>query len=56
MGADQEGILFVTRHESGDHMEALGDALAADELMGKLVAKGTEHSAGGMARIIRMFR
>jgi len=54
VGGDGEGVLYSVRMQSGDDLEQFGDALAADELVMKMIADSAQHGAGMQDRIIRI--
>ena len=54
LGGDGAGLLFASRHESGDHIDQLGQALAADEQFAKMAAVHTDKVTRVSDRIVRM--
>jgi hypothetical protein len=56
VGGDQQGVIYISRFESGDDMEAATDAAMGDDLMQKLLADASEHAQGMGGRIVRMLQ
>lgn len=56
VGGDGQGVLFGTRFATGDEIEQIGDALAADEQMTKLIGALEEHAGSYSDRIVRIIR
>ncbi len=54
VGGDGQGLLLGTSFDTGDEIEALGDALRGDDMVRKLSASIGEHASGFSDRIVRI--